>query len=146
MAPLPRFDHLGVTVADLETATAFFVGLGFEVEGRTFVEGDFIDTVIGIPDSRSEIVMLIPPGGGSRLELARFVRPDHTGGPSNAPANELGIRNIGLEVEGLDAILERLAADGYHPVAGVGQYEGIWRMAHLRGPEGIVVSLSERID
>lgn len=145
MAAFPRFDHLGVTVADLETATAFFVGLGFAVEGRTFVEGDFIDTVTGIPDSRSEIVMLQPPGGGSRVELARFVRPDHTGGPSDALANELGIRNIGLEVDDLDAILERLAADGYHPIAGVGQYEEMWRMAHVRGPEGLVVSLSERI-
>jgi hypothetical protein len=60
-------------------------------------------------------------------------------------ANELGLRNVGLEVDDLPAILDRLAADGYGLVGGVGEYEGIWRMAHVRGPEGIVVSLAERI-
>jgi catechol 2,3-dioxygenase-like lactoylglutathione lyase family enzyme len=64
MSHVRRFDHVGITVADLDTVTAFFVGLGFEVEGRTFVEGEFLDTVIGIPDSRTEIVMLRPPDGG----------------------------------------------------------------------------------
>ena len=145
MSGIRRFDHVGITVADLDAATAFFVRLGFEVEGRTFVEGDFIDTVIGIPASRSEIVMLRPPGGGTGLELARFVQPGHEPGSPDAMANEPGLRNVGLEVDDLPAILDRLAADGYGLVGGVGEYEGIWRMAHVRGPEGIVVSLAERI-
>ena len=70
MSALRTFDHVGITVADLDAATAFFVGLGLEVEGRTFVEGEFIDTVCGIPDSRTEIVMLRPPGGGAAVELS----------------------------------------------------------------------------
>jgi catechol 2,3-dioxygenase-like lactoylglutathione lyase family enzyme len=140
-----RFDHVGITVADLDAATAFFIGLGLEVEGRTFVEGVFIDTVTAIPDSRSEIVMLRPPDGGTGLELARFVRPDHEPGSPDAMANELGLRNVGFEVDDLHAILDRLAADGYGLVGGIGEYEDIWRMAHVRGPEGIVVSLSQRI-
>src|SRR5450755_4985414 len=71
-----RFDHVGITVADLNTVTTFFVGLGLEVEGtRAFIEGEFLDTVIGIPDARTEIVMLRPPDGGTRLELSSFVRP-----------------------------------------------------------------------
>ena len=60
-------------------------------------------------------------------------------------ANELGLRNVGFEVDDLPTILERLAADGYGLVGGVGEYEGTYRMAHVRGPEGIVVSLSQRI-
>jgi catechol 2,3-dioxygenase-like lactoylglutathione lyase family enzyme len=140
-----RFDHIGITVADLDAATAFFGGLGLEVEGRTFVEGEFIDVVTGLPDSRSEIVMLRPPDGGTGLELARFVRPDHVAGSPDAMANELGLRNVGFEVDDLPTILERLAADGYGLVGGVGEYEGTYRMAHVRGPEGIVVSLSQRI-
>ena len=141
-----RFDHVGVTVADLERATAFFVELGLEVEGRTFVEGEFIDTVIGIPDSRSEIVMLRAPDGGARLELATFTRPDHEPGSPDAMANELGLRNVGFEVDDVKAIVAQLTADGYGLVGGIGEYEQMWRMAHVRGPEGIVVSLSERID
>jgi catechol 2,3-dioxygenase-like lactoylglutathione lyase family enzyme len=146
MSPVRHFDHVGITVADLDTVTAFFVRLGLEVEGtRMVVEGEFLDTVIGIPDSRTEIVMLRPPDGGTRLELARFVRPDHEPGSPAAMATELGLRNVAFEVDDLRATVERLAADGYGLVGGIGQYEHIWRMAYVRGPEGIIVSLAERM-
>jgi catechol 2,3-dioxygenase-like lactoylglutathione lyase family enzyme len=146
MPHIRRFDHVGITVVDLDTVTAFFVGLGFEVEGtRMFVEGEFLDTVIGIPGSRTEIVMLRPPDGGTRLELSSFVRPAHQSGPSAAMANELGLRNVAFEVDDLSATVDGLAADGYGLVGGIGQYEHAWRMAYVRGPEGIIVSLAERI-
>jgi catechol 2,3-dioxygenase-like lactoylglutathione lyase family enzyme len=145
MSPIRRFDHVGITVADLETVTGFFVGLGFELEGRTVLEGDFLDTVIGIPSSRTELVMLRLPDGETGLELARFIRPDHEPGSPDAMANELGLRSVAFEVDDLQAILDRLAADGYHLVGGVGEYEGMWRMASVRGPEGIIVSLAQRI-
>jgi catechol 2,3-dioxygenase-like lactoylglutathione lyase family enzyme len=145
MSRVRRFDHVGITVADLDTVTSFFVGLGLEVEGRMFVEGEFVDTVIGIPDSRSEIVMLRPPDGGTGLELSSFVRPDHGPGLPAAMANELGLRNVAFEVDDLQAVIDRLAADGYGLVGGVGEYEHIWRMAYVRGPEGVIVSLVERI-
>ena len=146
MSHVRRFDHVGITVADLNTVTAFFVGLGLEVEGGPmFVEGEFLDTVIGIPDSRTEIVMLRPPDGGTRLELSSFIRPDHQPGSPAAMATELGLRNVAFEVDDLQATVDRLAADGYGLVGEVGQYEQIWRMAYVRGPEGIIVSLAERI-
>lgn len=145
MTHVRRFDHVGITVADLDAATAFFVGLGLEVEGRGFVEGEFIDTVCGIPNSRTEIVMLVPPGGGSKLELASFARPDHEPGSPDAMANELGLRNVSFEVDDLKATVDELAADGYGLVGGIGEYEQTWRMAYVRGPEGIIVSLFERI-
>jgi len=146
MSHIRQFDHVGITVADLDSATAFFADLGLEVEGRTFVEGEFIDTVIGIPDSRTEIVMLRPPDGGAGVELASFVRPDHEPGSPTAMANELGLRSICFEVDDLQAAVDGLAANGYGLVGGIGQHENTWRMAHVRGPEGIVVSLTERID
>ncbi|TDC52622.1 VOC family protein [Jiangella ureilytica] len=145
MSHIKQFDHVGITVADLDEVTAFFVALGLEVEGRTFLEGDFVDTVIGIPDSRTEIVMLRSPGGGTGLELAAFVRPDHEPGSPAAMATELGIRSVCFEVDDLAGAVERLAADGYGLVGGIGRHENSWRMAQVRGPEGIVVSLSERI-
>ena len=146
MSQIRQLDHVGITVADLDSVTVFFVRLGLEVEGRTFVEGDFIDTVIGIPDSRTEIVMLRPPGGGTGIELASFVRPGHEPGSPTAMANELGLRSVCFEVDDLPAAVDGLAADGYGLVGGIGQHENTWRMAHVRGPEGIVVSLTERID
>jgi catechol 2,3-dioxygenase-like lactoylglutathione lyase family enzyme len=145
MSDVRRFDHIGITVADLDAVTAFFVALGLEVEGRTFIEGEFLDTVIGIPNSRAEILMLKPPDGGTRLELSSFVRPDHLPGSPDAPANELGLRNVAFEVTDLQAVVDRVAQDGFRLVGGIGEYEGVWKMAYVRGPEGIIVSLAQRI-
>ena len=146
MSPIRRFDHVGITVADLDTVAAFFVGLGFEIEGRMVMEGEFVDTVIGIPDSRSEILMLRLPDGGTKLELSSFVQPDHEPGSPDAMSTELGLRNVAFEVDDLQVIVDRVAADGYGLVGDIGQYEDIWRMAYVRGPEGIIVSVAERID
>jgi catechol 2,3-dioxygenase-like lactoylglutathione lyase family enzyme len=109
------------------------------------VEGEFLDTVIGIQNSRTEIVMLRPPDGGTGIELSSFVRPDHEPGSPAAMANELGLRNVCFEVADLQATVDSLSADGYGLVGGIGQHENIWRMAYVRGPEGIIVSLAERI-
>ncbi len=145
MTHIKRFDHVGVTVRDLDRATDFFVGLGMEVEGRTFVEGDFIDDVCAIPGSRTEIVMLTCPGGGSSVELASFVRPDMVEGSPDAMANELGLRSLGFQVEDIEAAVASVAAKGYGLVGTVGEYEGIWKQAYVRGPEGMIVSVAERV-
>jgi hypothetical protein len=108
--------------------TGFFVGLGLEVEGSTFVEGEFLDTVIGIPDSRTEIDMLRPPGGGTGIELSSFVRPDHEPGSPVAMANELGLRSVVFEVDDLQAAVDGLAANGSGLVGGIAstRTSGAW--------------------
>ena len=145
MAHVRRFDHIGITVADLDSVTAFFVGLGLEVEGTGSVRGEFAETVCGIPGTHCEIAMLRTPEGGARLELASFVTPDHVPGSPTAMANELGLRNVSFEVGDLGAVVDDLAADGYGLVGGIGEYENSVRMAYVRGPEGIIVSLFEQI-
>jgi catechol 2,3-dioxygenase-like lactoylglutathione lyase family enzyme len=145
MSHVRRFDHVGITVTDLDAVTTFFVALGLEAGEKMFVEGEFLETVIGIPDSRTQIVMLTPPDGGTALELSSFVRPDHLPGSPAAPANELGLRNVAFEVDDLQAAVDRLATDGYELVGGIGEYEGVWAMAYVRGPEGIIVSLAQRL-
>ena len=145
MAHVKRFDHIGITVADLASVTAFFVGLGLEVEGTGSVQGEFVDTVCGIPGAHCEIAMLRPPDGGSRLELSSFVTPDHVPGSSAPMANELGLRNVSFEVGDLATAVEAVAADGYGLIGGIGEYENSVRMAYVRGPEGIIVSLFEQL-
>lgn len=145
MTHVRRFDHIGITVADLDTVAAFFVALGLEIEGRMFMEGEFLDTVCGIPGARTEVMMLLTPDGGTKLELGRFVRPDHLPGTPDAPANELGLRNVCFEVDDLHACVDEAAAAGYGLVGGIGEYENFWRMAYIRGPEGIIVAVAERI-
>ncbi len=144
MTHIKRFDHTGITVADLDAATAFFVRLGLEVEGTGSVEGEFVETVCGIAGAHCQIAMLRSPDG-VRLELASFVTPDHTPGSPEAMANEVGLRNVSFEVGDLQAAVDAVAADGYGLVAGIGEHEGSVRMAYVRGPEGIVVSLFEQL-
>jgi catechol 2,3-dioxygenase-like lactoylglutathione lyase family enzyme len=146
MSGIRRFDHVGITVADLDLVAAFFVELGFEVEGRTFLEGEFLDTVVGIRDARTEMILLRPPDGGTRLELARFDRPDRTRGRPAALATDLGLSNVSFEVDDLQDVLGRLAGIGYGVIGGIGEYEQVWRMASVRGPEGIIVNLAERLE
>ena len=143
---LKTIQHVGITLHDIDAAAEFFVGLGLEVEGRMFVEDPFLDTVCGIPDARTEIIMLRPPGGGLGIELARFVRPETTPNPSTGLANEVGIRNVCLEITDLRATVERLRGEGYELVGGIGEWQGSILMAYVRGPEGVIVSLTERID
>lgn len=144
MTHVQRFDHVGITVSDLDAATAFFVGLGLEVEGTGSVEGEFVETVCALPGARCDIAMLRSPDGG-RLELSSFVTPDHLPGSPTAMANELGLRNVSFEVGDLQAAVDAVAADGYGLVGGIGEYQGSVRMAYVRGPDGIIVSLFEHV-
>ena len=146
MSKVRTFDHVGITVADLDAAIEFFLGLGLELEGRTELEDEFLDTVCGIPSSRTDVAMLKLPDGGTTLELCTFIHPDVVPGPTDAMANEVGIRNVAFQVDDLPALVEELAAKGYGLVGGIGEYQGVWRMAYVRGPEGITVALAERTD
>lgn len=143
MTHIKRFDHVGITVENLDAAVAFIVGLGLEVEGTTSVEGEFVETVCAIPGAQCDIAMLRSPGDGFRLELASFVTPDNIPGSPDALANEVGLRNVSFEVDDLQAAVDTAAAAGYGLVGGIGEYQESVRMAYVRGPEGIVVSLAE---
>jgi len=140
-----RFDHVGITVADLDAAIGFFAALGLEADGRAHVEGEFIDIVTGIPGARTEICMMRVPGGETMVELSSFERPDHVPGSVSAMANELGLRSVAFEVADIEAAVAAVAADGYGLVGGIGEYEGVWKMAYVRGPDAITVALAERI-
>jgi catechol 2,3-dioxygenase-like lactoylglutathione lyase family enzyme len=147
MSHIKTFDHVGITVADLDAALDFFLGLGLELEGRTELEDPFLDTVCGIPNSRTDVAMLRVPGGGTTIEICTFLRPDVEPGPSEGfPANVVGIRNVAFEVEDLLGLVAKLRSDGYDVVGGIGEYQDFWRMCYIRGPEGITVALAERID
>lgn len=145
MGTIRGFDHVGITVSDLDRARVFFETLGLEPEGRMDMAGDFVDTVIGIPGSRSEILTLRPPGGGTGVELSCFSTPETQPGSPTAMSTEIGLRNICFEVEDLLGLVDRLAQDGYGVVGGVGEWQDAWRMTYVRGPDGIIVALAERL-
>jgi len=139
-------DHVSVVVDDLEAATAFFAGLGMEVEGQAPVEGPWVDRVNGIDGVRVDIVMLRTPDGHGRLELTRFRTPAAvTTEPASAPPNALGLRSIMFAVDDLDDAVARLRPHGGELVGDVAQYENSYRLCYLRGPAGIIVALAEAL-
>ncbi len=142
---LQRMDNILIVVEDLEAAKAFFVELGMELEGETQVEGPFVDSTVGLSGVRADITMMRAPDGG-RVELTRFHTPPAVrDGSANAPANALGIRRIMFAVEGIDDVVARLRNHGAELVGEMAQYEDFYRLCFVRGPEGIIIGLSERL-
>ena len=140
-----RFDHVGVVVDDLDAVAAFFLALGFEREGGTLVEGEVVDRINGLDGVRAQIVMVRTPDRTGKLELVKYLTPADGDGPHPWPANRLGFRHIAIEVEGLDTIVDGLRDDGFDTVGEVRDYGNVYRLCYVRGPEGLIVELAERI-
>jgi catechol 2,3-dioxygenase-like lactoylglutathione lyase family enzyme len=142
---IQRMDHVGVVVEDLADAVGFFTALGLELQGEAPIEGDWVDRIVGLEGVQAQIAMLQTPDGHGRVELAKFHTPPTDGGDRRAPANAPGIRHITFAVEDIDAVLARLRAHGAELVGELGRYEDSYRLCYIRGPEGIIVELAERI-
>ena len=142
---IQRMEHVGIVVDDLAAATEFLVELGLELQGEAPVEGDWVDRVIGLDGVRAEIVMLQTPDGHGRIELSKFHAPPTQGGDRHAPANTPGIRHLSFAVEDIDAMVAGLQARGAEFVGTLERYRDIYRLCYVRGPEGIIVELAERI-
>lgn len=142
----PRMDNVLLVVDDLEAAIAFFGELGMELEGQADVGGDVVDRLIGLEGTRATIASLKTPDGQGRIELDKYHSPAAIRAePADAPVNALGIRRIMFQVEDLDETLARLQARGAELVGEVVQYGDQYRLCYLRGPDGIMVALSEQL-
>jgi catechol 2,3-dioxygenase-like lactoylglutathione lyase family enzyme len=143
---LKRMDNVLIVVDDLDAVVAFFVELGMELEGKGPVEGRWVEQVIGLDDVRQDVAMLRTPDGHGRIELAMFHQPEVISAvPEDAPTNTLGIRRIMFAVDDLDDVVARLRTHGAELVGEVAQYEDVYRLCYVRGPEGIVVGLAEQL-
>ena len=143
---IKRMDHVGVVVEDLKAAVAFFIELGLELEGETTVEGEWADQLIGLDGVRADIAVVRTPDGHGRVELSKFHTPPAIRAePENAPSNTLGIRRIMFAVDDIDDVVARLRRHGAELVGEIAQYEDIYRLCFVRGPEGILVGLAEEL-
>jgi len=140
-----RMDNVGIVVEDLDAAIAFFVELGLELEGRAPVEGDWADGVTGLRGMRVEIAMMRTPDGHSRLELSRFLAPAVVADHRNAPVNALGYLRVMFTVEDIDDTLARIGTRGTKVVSEVVQYQDMYRLCYVRGPEGILIGLAQQL-
>jgi len=138
-----RMDNVGIVVESLDVAIAFFAELGLRLEGRATIDGEWAGRITGVKSQRVEIAMLATPDGHSRLELSRFLAPPVIADHRNAPVNALGYLRVMFAVDDLDDTLARLRTNGAQLVGEVVQYEDIYRLCYIRGPEGILIGLAE---
>ena len=143
---LKRMDNVLIVVEDIEAAKAFFLELGMELEGEMPLEGRLVERVVGLDNVRCEIATLRTPDGHGRVELSKFHTPAAIRvEPKNAPANTLGIRRIMFAVDNVDDVVARLRAHGAELVGEIAQYEDIYRLCFIRGPEGIILGLAQEL-
>ncbi|MFD0577492.1 VOC family protein [Dactylosporangium darangshiense] len=140
-------DNVGIVVEDLEATVAFFVDLGMQLEGEPQqVHGPWVDRTVALDGVKVDVAFVRTPDGHSRFELMRFRNPAAIGSePRNAPANTLGIRRIMFAVDDIDAAVAGLRARGVQLVGEVVQYEDLYRLCYVWGPEGIIVALAEQL-
>src|SRR3954462_14275281 len=141
---IKRMDNVLIVVDDLEAAKAFFLELGLTLEGESTVEGPLVGSLIGLKDVRATLAMMRTPDGQG-IELDKFHTPNAIRfGPVNAPVNTLGFRRVMFAVDDIDTVVARMRAQGAELI-GEMQYEDPYRLAYIRGPEGIIVSLAEQL-
>jgi catechol 2,3-dioxygenase-like lactoylglutathione lyase family enzyme len=142
---LTRMDNVGIVVESLDAAIAFFVELGMKLEGRATIEGEWAGRVTGLGLQHVEIAMMVTPDGHSRLELSRFLTPPIAADHRTAPVNALGYLRVMFAVDDIDDTLARLRAHGAQLVGDVVQYEDLYRLCYIRGPEGLLIGLAEQL-
>jgi catechol 2,3-dioxygenase-like lactoylglutathione lyase family enzyme len=141
-----RLDNVGIVVENLDVAIEFFRELGLVLEGRAMVEGEWAGRVTGLGDQRVEIAMMRTPDGNGRLELSRFLAPQVVADHRNAPVNALGYLRVMFAVDDIDDTVDRLVRLGAQLVSSeVVQYENVYRLCYVRGPEGILIGLAQEL-
>ena len=136
-------DNVSIVVESLDDAISFFTEVGLKLEGRATIEGEWAGRVTGLGNQHVEIAMMRTPDGHSRLELSRFLRPPVVADHRNAPVNALGYLRVMFAVDDLDETLAKLEKHGAQLVGEVVQYQDIYRLCYIRGPEGVLVGLAE---
>src|SRR5512143_1264411 len=142
---LKRMDNVGIAVESLDEAIAFFAELGLKLEGRATIEGEWAGRVTGLGSQCVEIAMMVTPDGRSRLELSRFLTPPVVADHRNAPVNALGYLRVMFTVEDIDGTVARLRKRGAQLVGEVVQYEDAYRLCYIRGPEGLLIGLTQEL-
>jgi len=141
-----RMDNVGIVFDDLDAAVAFFVELGLEVEGRMTVEGEWSDRIVGLHGQVVDIAMMRTPDGHSKLEMMSYQQPAMiTPEPPSAPPNTLGLRRLMFAVDDITDTIARLQPLGASLVGEVVNYEDMFLLCYLRGPEGVLVALAEEL-
>ncbi|WP_152655515.1 VOC family protein [Oceanobacillus sp. CFH 90083] len=142
---IQRIDHIGIIVNDLPAAKAFFLELGLRELGEAEVQGEWVEQIIGVPDVKETVAMFEVPGGEARIELVKFHSPLDENDVQHPLPNTLGLRHIAFAVENIEAIVAKLEKGGVEIFGEIQNYENVYKLCYIRGPEGIILELAEKI-
>lgn len=140
-----QLHNVGIVVEDLDATIELFRALGLDLEGRATIEGEWAGRVTGLGDQHVEVAMMRTPDGHGRLELSRFIRPAVVSDHRNAPVNALGYLRVMFAVDDLDATLARLDERGAELVGEVVEYQDVYRLCYIRGPDGLLIGLAQEL-
>ena len=142
---LIEMNNIGIVVEDLDKAISFFLEIGLNTEGRGMVEGEWAGRVTGLGNQSVEVVMMVTPDGHSRLEISRFISPKTIADHRSAPVNSLGYLRIMFRVDNIEELIPRLLEKGAELVGEIVQYENVYKLCYIRGTEGLLIGLAERL-
>ena len=145
-----RIDHVSINVNDLPAAKAFFLDLGLELQGEGSLEGAWLDQLVGLNNVKTSLAFFRVPGGQGQtnqanIELVKYHTPSDENGIQQPLANTLGIRHIAFAVEDIEAVVARLKEKGTETFSEIHNYEGMYKLCYVRGPEGIILELAEEL-
>jgi catechol 2,3-dioxygenase-like lactoylglutathione lyase family enzyme len=146
MAADISFDHLGLVVDDLETMAAFFTGLGFIRRDLGEARGAWVDRIVGLKGTVEELVLISAPDGTGHIELTKFTSPTSEGEPNQLPSNAYGLRHVAYRVADVNVTVARARELGYDLVGEVADFQALFRLAYIRGPEGLILELTEDLN
>ncbi len=138
--------HIGPVVEDLDETVRFLSLLGFDCGEPGVFSGEWIDRIIGLENVTVETVMARGPDGSDMFEVVRFHSPS-AGADDPAPAaNRLGLRHVAFKVDDVRGVVDRVRNAGWEAVGEIVDYENTFLLCYIRGPEGLIVELAQRLD
>jgi catechol 2,3-dioxygenase-like lactoylglutathione lyase family enzyme len=140
-----RMDHVSIVVEDLFGAIEFFEALGLEKDDEGSVEGSEVDRIVGLEGVRSDLAFVKTPDGHGQIELVKFNSPPPEQGDPAAPANTPGLRHLCFAVDDVKATLASVQAKGAELVGEVVTYGNSYKLCYVRGPEGVIIELAEKL-
>ena len=145
-------DHINIVVADLGRSVEFYTGLlGFTKTKEAYLEGDWIDRIVGLRGVRAHVAYVVAPAGEPRIELLAYEAPKGEALAANTRANTAGLRHLALRVTDMAGMVARLKAAGVtffsEPVrvpGGVVQHDaGEKTLVYFSDPDGVILELAE---
>jgi catechol 2,3-dioxygenase-like lactoylglutathione lyase family enzyme len=149
---IKAIDHLNIVVSDLERSVKFYTEvLGFEQTNNSHLEGDWVESIVGLKGVTADVAFIIAPAGEPRIELLCYKSPTGESIPANSLANTVGLRHIALRVDDIHTSSQKLKVAGVKllrdpvtvPSSVVTHDAGHKMLCYFHDPDGVLLEITE---